>query len=197
MTTYSWPTAFAPSACTLHLEPNLREFVSPWTGGYDVIDLMGERWRMTVALPPRKRINSGAVEAFFNRLRGLHTVSAWHFARPYPTGTMRGSPLLSAGVAQGASTLLLKSAGASATLKAGDMLGLGGQWLQVAADATADGSGNMTVYTVNRVRTAASTDAAVAWDKPLGTFRLASPRVAVTHLPVIAEGLELELIETW
>ena len=195
-TTYAWPTTLPPAGCTLHLEPNLREFASPWTGSYDVIDLMGERWRMTVALPPRLRGASGALEAFFNRLRGINTVSAWHFGRERPAGTIAGSPTLSTGVAQGLQSLPITTT-AYATVKAGDMLGVAGQLFQVAADATASAGGALTALTVNRVRTALSGSAAVTWYRPTATFRLASPAVPVQHLPAMVEGVEVGLIETW
>ena len=196
MTTYAWPTAFVPASCTLHLEPNLREFASPWTGSYSVVDLMGERWRMTVTLPPRLRRDSGALEGFFNRLRGVHLLTAWHFGRPTPSGTIAGSPVLSTGVAQGLQSLPITTT-AFATVKAGDMLGVAGQLFQVAADATASAGGALTALTVNRARAALSGAAAVTWSKPTATFRLANPAVPVQHLPSLVEGVEIELIETW
>lgn len=376
MTTYTWPTAMQPGSCTLQLEPNVREFVSPYSGSHDAVDLMGERWRLVLDLPPRFRNQGGAVEALFNKLRGVHKLSLPYFARPTPAGTLRGSPLLNASVAQGASSLVLKdvrtatnlltytrafdgaawtavngctvtantatapdgtvsadtltdsnasasaarrqtitiaddtasytgsvyllkttggtsatvqvqvvllngttvtravrfdtdagtvlagvgnivdadanwwrvdmtatnngtgntqarldvfpavdvhggtgnvgattgsctawgaqlerassvSAYAPPTLSAGDMLGLGGQWLQVADDVTAAIDGTMTVTLANRVRVAASSGAAVTWDRPACTFRLATPRVPVTHLSGMTDGVQVELIEAW
>lgn len=376
MTTYTWPAAIQPQSCTLLLEPNIREWISPYSGAHDAVDLMGERWRLVLALPPRFRSQGGAVEALFNKLRGVHKLSLPYFARPVPAGTLRGSPLLNAAVAQGASTLVLKSvrsianlltysrafdgagwgsvnggtvtpdtatapdgsatadtltdsngtsnagrrqtiaiaddtasytgsvyllkttggtsktvqvqvvlvngstvtsairidtdagailsgtgtiedaatdwwrvsmtatnnasgntqarldvfpavdvhggsgnvgattgscsawgaqlevgssasAFAPATLLAGDLLGLGGQWLQVADDATEAADGTLTVTLANRVRVAASLGDAVAWASPECTFRLASPGVPVTHAPGVTEGLQVELIEAW
>lgn len=337
---------------------------------------MGERWRLVLELPPRFRSQGGALEALFNRLRGVHKLSLPYFARARPGGTLRGAPLLSADVAQGATTLVLKSvrsitnlltysrafdgagwgavsggsatantstapdgsvtadtvtdsnaaanasrrqtiaiaddttiytgsvylrkttggtsptvqvqvvlfngatvtqqlridtdagailsgtgvienastdwwrvsmtaannasgntaarldvypaiaphgsstpdvtttgscsawgaqlevgssasAFAPATLLAGDMLGLGGQWLQVADNAVEAADGTMTVTLANRVRVAASAGSAVTWDRPECTFRLASPAVPVTHAPGVTEGLQVELIEAW
>jgi len=194
---YAWPTDLQPSGCSLFLEPNVREFINPWTGAYDVVDLMGERWHMTVTLPVRRRSQAGAIEAYFNRLRGVHTATAWYFSRPAPIGTMRGTPILSAQAAQGVQSLSVSGAGAYGTVKAGDMLGLAGQWLQVAADATASAGGAITILTANRVRATVSSSTAVVWDKPTATFRLASPRVPVAHLPGYSDSLDVELIETW
>ena len=375
MTTYTWPDAIRPASVALQLEANVREFASPYTGSVDAVDLMGERWRVSMALPPRFRSQGGALEALFNKLRGVHKLSLPYYARPVPGGTLRGSPLLNASVVQGATSIVLKdvrtainlllmprafdlspwgavnsgtatantatapdgtvtadtltdanassSAGrrqtvtiaadsssyvasvyllktsggtsktvqfqtsmqggsvitrnvrvntdtgtlltgsgsvtdvdaswwrvimdpvsndgtntsmqftifpavdayggtgsvgattgsctawgaqleigsaatayAPPTLLAGDMLGLGGQWLQVADDVTASADGTMTVTLANRVRAAASSGAAVTWDRPQATFRLAGP-VAVTHLSAMTDGLELELVEAW
>lgn len=376
MSTYTWPVAIQPQRCTLLLEPNIREWISPYSGSYDAVDLMGERWRLVLELPPRFRSQGGALEALFNKLRGVHKLSLPYFARARPAGTLRGAPLLNADVAQGATTLVLKSvrsitnlltysrafdgagwnavsggsatantstapdgtvtadtvtdsnaaaiasrrqtiaiaddttiytgsvylrkttggtsptvqvqvvlfngaavtqqlridtdagtilsgtgvianastdwwrvsmtaandasgntaarldvypaiaphgsstpdvtttgscsawgaqlevgssasAFAPATLLAGDMLGLGGQWLQVADNAVEAADGTMTVTLANRVRVAASAGSAVTWDRPECTFRLASPAVPVTHAPGVTEGLQVELIEAW
>lgn len=60
---------------------------------------------------------------------------------------------------------------ASATLKAGDFIGVGGQLLMVATDATADSTGSIAVQLVNRVRAAIAASAVATWDKPSIAFR--------------------------
>lgn len=134
MSTYDWPASLEPAACTLMLEPNVREFISPYTGSYEVVDLIGERWRMQLSFADALRATAAAQEAFLNRLRGIHLVRAPYFDRPEPLGTMRGSPVLSASAAQGATSLALTAATASPNL-----LRYGSFELDSNADNLADG----------------------------------------------------------
>ena len=353
MSTFTWPEAIVPSAFSFALEPNVREFESPFTRSYQSVDLLGERWRATLVIPPRYRRDSGAVEALFNKLRGIHKLSLWHFGRPEPVGSLRGSPVTAGIVAQGASSLSLSGctngnlvsnaqsfdsamwvktsagsgivpvvtpnvfaapdgtftadqvvfdkgtlagnstllgpnvvmapglpysfsvwvygnvggqtlqvsiAGASAatfaivagvwqscavtytdatggtynarigttstspattrnadvllwgarfeqaatptpyvtpSLRAGDLVGAGGMLFQASDDCAANDAGALTVPLVNRPRSAIASGSAVTWFRPTSAFRLADPRVPVLHSPVIAESVQLDLIESW
>jgi hypothetical protein len=197
MTTYAWPSGggWLPSMCSITLKPNTREFESQYSGAYQGVDLMGERFVMSLRLPAVARRDAGAREAFFNRLRGVHFVSTWHFARPQPLGTQRGAPTLSADVAQGATSLPMSNLTTSATWLAGDMLGIGGQLFQVAADVTVSGT-TATVTVVNRARAALSNGAAVTWDRPTAEWRLTAP-VVVSHVPGLVEPVDLDLVQVW
>ena len=87
------------------------------------------------------------------------------------------------------------SAGAGATLLAGDMISAGGLLLQVASDVTADGSGFFSsVPLVNRVRAAIANATPVVWDRPTAPFRLISTP-AVMHVPGYAESVSLDFAE--
>lgn len=196
MSTYDWPAAWALTRCSIYLKPNTREFRSPYGGAYQGIDLLGERFVMTGCLPPALRVDSGAREAFFNRLRGVHFIRAWHFGRPYPVGTQRATPRLSAAVAQGASSFPMENLTNGATWLAGDMFGIGGQLFQVAANVTVSGT-TATVTTTNRARAALSDEAAVTWDKPTAEWVLTSP-VAVLHQGGrVIDETEFELEQVW
>lgn len=196
MATYSWPSSLRPARVQLALQPNVRSFQSPFSGSISTVDLLGERWRMGLTLPARYAIEAGALEAFVFRLRGVHFVTAHHFGREAPRGTLRGTPTLSAAAAQGAASISVQTV-AGATLKAGDMLGLSGMLLQVADDAMANGSGVIAVNLVNRLRAAVAAGAALTWDKPAATWRLADPAVPIVHVPGRADSVELDLVETW
>lgn len=143
MATYDWPSNLEPAACSLVLEPNVREFASPYTGSYEVVDLIGERWRMALELPPMLRATAAAHEAYFNRLRGINTIRALHFDRPEPLGTARGSMTLSATAAQGATSLSITGAVATPNLMTGssfeiatDANGRADSWLSYTAGST-------------------------------------------------------------
>lgn len=167
---------------------------SPYGGDEQVVDKLNDRWSCSLTLPVRKHADAAAIEAFLASFRGqVNWISLWHFVRPAPRGTMRGTPTLSGAVAQGASSLPITTT-AGATVLTGDMLGVGGLLFMASADATADGLGAITVPLVNRVRTALSSGAAVTWDKPTAPFRLLS-HSGVNYIPGIADEVTLELRE--
>lgn len=201
MTTYAWPTtsAFAVANCSLYLEPNTRQFTSAYTNSVQSIDLLGERWHMTIHLPQVTAAEGALREAFTNRLRMTGWISAWHFARAHPLGTMRGTPTLGSAVSQGASALPLVGGVSGATLLPGDMLGVATELFMVADAVTFDGSGHATVNVANRVRTLAglASATAVVWDKPKTNFRLGSPVSISQMIGRAADAMDIELIEAW
>lgn len=180
MSTISRPTQFIPRACTLMLATNQRVSASPFGGSEQAVDMLNDRWMMSCDLPPASHANAAWLEAFIGSMRGqVNVVALYHFARPQPRGTARGTMLINGAVAQGASSIAIDGISPSTgTLLAGDMLGVGGQLFMVAADVTASG-GAATVTIVNRVRTAIADNASVTWDRPTCLFRLvSSPSVA-------------------
>jgi hypothetical protein len=175
MTVITRPTQLSPSSCILTMSTNQRVSASPFGGSEQAVDMLNDRWLMSLEVDARDFADAAYIEAFVNSLRGqVNTVALHHFARPAPRGTMRGTLTLSAGASQGSGTLNITggSGQASKTLLAGDMLGCGGLLLMVASDATANGSGVITVNLTNRVRTLLASAATVAWDKPTANFRM-------------------------
>jgi hypothetical protein len=119
----------------------------------------------------------------------------YHFTRPAPRGTVRGTLTLNALAAQGASSIVVTGCSpATGTLLAGDMLGVGGLLLMVGADCTAV-AGVITVPIVNRLRVAQSSGAAVTWDKPTAPFRLLSTN-GVQYTPGVAQAVSFDFGES-
>lgn len=171
VTAYAWPAAWALQEASLVIVPNVRDYRSQYGGQEDSVDLLGEYFVMKGLLPPALSLDAGAREAFFNRLRGTHVVTAWWFKRPVPVGTQRGTPTLSATVLQGSQVLPLANLTSGATYKAGDMLGVGGQLFQVADDVLVSGT-TANVNTVNRAREDIASASVVTWDKPTASFKV-------------------------
>ncbi|WKB52315.1 hypothetical protein [Eleftheria terrae] len=198
MTIYQWRQEWLPQSMQLSLEANTRVHTSPFTQGVQVLDLLGERWRLSMTLPERRPQHGAALEAFIARLRGpSHEVALWHFRRPVPRGTLRGAPTLGAAAGQGAAVLMLAGCAPGATLLAGDLLGLGEQLLMVAEDGQASAAGELVVPLANRVRVVQPVGAAVVWNRPTGRFRLAATAVPVGYRPGAVQPLELEFLESW
>ena len=111
MTDFAFPGTMDVTSFDASLVPNVRQTTSPLGGSGQVIDLLGERWRFVVGIPQSARLDSGAQEAFLNRLKGgANRALLWHMARPLPIGTLGGSPTVNGAVAQGASSLVLAGA---------------------------------------------------------------------------------------
>lgn len=187
------PTWFKPRACSLVQSTNQRVNASPFGGSEQAIDLLNDRWLMTCELTASKRDAAAAIEAFINSMRGqTNTVALYHFARQNVRGTIAGAKTLSASAAQGASSISI-TATTGTTLLAGDMIGVGGLLLMVAADATAS-AGVMSVSITNRLRVALSSGAAVTTSKPTSTFRMLG-NSGVSYVPGYANTVSFDFGE--
>lgn len=198
MAVFDWPVALTPARCAIGSQGSGEQFRGAYNGNLQVVDFVGERWVMSVTLPQARRVNAGRVEALFFQLRGgVHRVRAHHFGRPVPIGTMRGSPTLSASVSRGATALPITGGTSNGTLRAGDMLGCGGQMFMVASDVQLNGAGAGSVPVVHRVRAATASGSEVRWDRPAGEFVLPSWLATVMHAPGMIDGAAFDLEEVW
>jgi len=188
MSTITWPAGLMPRTASLRLATVQRVHASPMGGSEQAVDMLNDRWHLSMLLNARARFDEGArIEAFLAAMRGqTNTVALWHFARPRPRGTLASATAASA--AQGAAAVVLTGSG---TLKAGDMLGIGGLLLQVASDVTVGTS--TTVPIVNRLRAAVS--GTVTLIQPTASFRLATPDVGVGYQPGQSDAVALDFVE--
>ena len=175
MSTVTLPTQFVPRTCRPMLSTNQRAGSAPFGGSEQVIDLLNDRWLLSCDFPESRHANGAWREAFIASMRGqVNTVALWHFTRPAPRGTVRGSLTLSASAAQGAASIVVTGCSPSnGTLLAGDMLSVGGLLVMVATDCAAV-AGVITVPLANRLRVAQASGTVVVWDKPTAPFRLLS-----------------------
>ena len=175
MSTVTLPADFVPRSCNLRLQTNQRVNAAPFGGSEQAIDLLNDRWLMSAELRDCPAAEGAWREALIDMLRGqTNVVSLYHFGRPTPRGTVRGTLTLAASAAQGAASIQITGCSPSnGTLLAGDMLGVGGLLVRVGADASASG-GVITVSLANRLRAAQSSGASVTWNMPTAPFRLLS-----------------------
>lgn len=195
MSLIALPAQFVPRACQLTLSSNQRVAASPFGGSEQAIDLLNDRWLLSCELPAAKHVNAAWRDGFIGAMRGqINTVALWHFVRPQPRGTVRGSLSLSGNAAQGAASISVYGCSPSnGTLLAGDMLGVGGLLVMVASDCTASG-GSITVPLTNRLRVAKSAGTAVLWDKPTAAFRLLSTS-GVHYVPGASDPVSFDFGE--
>lgn len=227
MTTYDWPSHWNVNAFEMRVMPNVRAFPNAFNPGVQVVDLLGERWSVMLDLTPVRSVAEGAErEAYFDRLRGpINRIALYNLRFPSPRGTLRngtvanvvnaslaavtvvnaslqvvtviaGQPALATSIAQFATTATINHI-AGRTLKAGDMVGIGGQLVRVMTDAVADGAGQIAIEFYPRMRAAVAANTAVEWDRPTATFMLKADGVPTRWVPGFADAASLELIETF
>lgn len=202
-TTLSWPGGLGVARCAVGLQRSAAQFRSPFSGSFQASSFNADRLTLSLTLRPFSRaINRtlpGQVEALLFALASGadYWVAAWHFARPQPVGTMRGSPTLSATANRGDASLAITGGTASSTLEAGDMLGAGGQLFMVRTAVTLNGSGAGTVQVVNRVRATIASSSAVTWNAPTDNFAMPSTTAAVVHVPALLDGAAFDLEQVW
>ncbi len=195
MSLVTLPVAFKPVTCSLKLAVNQRVSAAPFGGSEQAVDLLNDRWLMTCELSPRAMADGAWVEAFIGAMRGqTNTTSVYHFARPQPAGTVRGTLTLNAPASQGDSSIVITGCSPSTgTLKAGDMIGVSGLLLMVKDDCTAV-AGVITVPLTNALRKALSSGASVTWDSPTMIARLLATS-DVGYEPAIAQGVTFDFGE--
>lgn len=161
-------------------------------------------WRLTIELTQMLEADSGALKALLLRLRGgVNQLEMHDHSRPAPVGTMRGTMTLNADVSAAATTLEITAGVGQAdeTLNAGDWLGIGSgttqQLVMVTADATANGSGVISVSVQPPLRNAFSAGQSVVWDAPKALFRRMSNQLGWDYRGKnpVTSGMALDLIE--
>ena len=174
MTTYAIPTTVGFSSVEFGLENNNQVFESPLSNSIQVSELTGARWYGTFNLPPMSKTNALAYIGFLQRLQGrVHSFSGYDPNHRSPAGTIAGSTLLVDGASQTGTSLTLDGAAASTlVLKAGDFFSVNSELKMVTADATSDGSGDITVNFVPSLRSSPSDNASITTTNPVCTMKL-------------------------
>ncbi len=199
MTTLAWPTDdhFQPAELEWMLKPFVIINPGMLSSAARTRAIAGPVWWCAMSLGEAFPADQAEREAFFAQVRGAENRARfWHFKRPVPRGTLRGSPTLSSTVAAGATSATC-SAATGATLLKGDMLGLGanGQLVMVVADA-AESGGTVTFSFAPPARASVASGTAVVWDAPTALMMMHQEGVALPYRGNDqAPGLDIEWIE--
>jgi hypothetical protein len=175
MSTITYPSGllYTPTSCEWGIRSATTVWTSPYNGETTTVERAGARLVASLDFNNQAEANRGRIEAVFAQLRGrANRLAMYNFKRPRPQGTVRGTATLNGTVTAGATTLVLSGATVNGTLFAGDWLGIGGQVRMVVADATANGSGAVTVQIEPPLRLGATTGATVNFEKPTALFIL-------------------------
>lgn len=198
MTDYTWPSEVIPTSSEWQLVANTAAFTSPLTGATRTLARGGDRWACTLTCNNLNADKRAVLQAFLARLRGqAHRVLLTdHAFRRRGTQT---ADVLVKGANQTGVSLIVDGATVGATLKAGDLVSIGYALHMVVTDATANGSGEMTLAITPPLRAAPSDNATVSVASPLSRFLLSSNTVAWSNEPGGKSGtissFTVELIE--
>jgi hypothetical protein len=181
--------------------------VSETTGAANIRLLGPPRWKLSVESP---RMLSPAQVAIWQplvlNLRGrVNHLAMWDAGQPAPLGTMRGTLTVSGTPAAGATSVTITGGvgQAGTTLKANDWLqfgtGLTSQLVNVTADATANGSGVITVTFEPPLRIALTNGSAVTWDRPVAHYKVVNDSFQLNYEPgfLVKGSVALDLLEQW
>lgn len=204
MTTYAWPNTrdFLPRTAEWRVvDPNQRSNDSPLSGYSQTVSMPGAKWGWSLDFGNHADARREAIEAFLLRLSGRqHRVSLWDLKRPRPRGTcnLSGVTLRTSG-AQFVESVNLQGCGAGNTLLAGDWIGLSnGQVLRIVADATANGSGEMTVEFRHMLRANVAENSAVTLDRPSALYVRTDSNLAMPRNPGrVQPDFSIEFVESF
>ena len=167
MPNLAWPSIINPMQLDWRLKKSGAQFQGYYTSSLQAVLYLGEYWDINIVLPGEGRLlrKAGVVDSLLMQLSGGVTkVDVYHWARPIPKGTLRGSPTLQDATVRGDSSLVLTVA-AGSTLEPGDLIGVGTQLFMVKSYCAAVGT-TLTVPVLNRVRGVIAGATAVVWDRP-------------------------------
>ena len=205
MTTYAWPTgSYArPASMEWGRLDNDRGTVSPLSGYTTTLSVPGMRWRVLMNFPAQLQTERDKLEAFLLKLDGMgHRTQLWDFGQGARTGNPSGTinrtgVTMSSTAAQFATTLVLAGCGASTTMLANSKLSVNSQVLVVTDDATANGSGVMTVTVRPMLRAQATAGASVTLVKPTALFLMPEPLSLPRTFGNMAPEFSVLFVETF
>lgn len=179
------PTATGFKDLTITPESFVALTESPWTGYQQFQRNQGQRWMLSVTLPPMQRADAAEWEAFFLQLNGQEgtfTMGDPRGATPRGIGT--GSIQVT-GAGQTGQTLLVDGATPTTTgiIKKNDYVQIGSgitaRLYRQLVDTDSDGSGNVTLTLWPRITAAnaPADNAPIVLTNTVGLFRLSDDNV--------------------
>lgn len=179
-------------------------FRSPLDQAAQVLELPGAKWVATYTLPPMGRAQAAAWQAFLLQLRGR--AKRFYGFDPdarSPRGSGVGAPVVK-GAGQTGTSLLTDGWAASQTvLKVGDYFaydvtsGAGRQLHMVVADATTDGSGEVTLSFEPPIRTSPADNEALILTDASCAMMLSDPSVGWDADEISLYGIEFDAEEAF
>lgn len=197
----SLPATKSPAEVTLRARPVVGLSTSPFSFAQQAYVHQGEMWEADVVLPPMKRANAEPWIAFLLALNGRQGTMLLgpDTINTSARGTWVGSSPLVRGGSQTGKTLEVDNVSAGVTALAGDWFSLGTgsstRLHKIVQDATANGSGQLTLEIWPRLRSSPADNAALTIASPKGVFRLASNVVEWSLQRAQLYGIRFSVLE--
>ncbi len=194
----TFPNRPAPSHFSIEPASFSAMTQSAWTASQQVQLNQGQMWTISVDYPPMSENDARDWLATLLAMRGQYgTVLFGNPKMKSPRGNWGSAPTVD-GAGQSGQQLAVGGLPANAIIRAGDFFQLGddasAKLHTVVQDATANGSGAVTLDVWPRLRTIPGNGDAITVSSPRGLFRLASPSFSLQFEP-FRYGLSLQLIE--
>ena len=199
MTTLTWPllSRAVPGSLDWSLASNTVSFESPLSGSVQTVEFPGARWKASFMMANLTQDDAALLQATLVRLRGrAGRISLHNFERPQPRGTVSGMPLVM-GAAQTGNTLIIDGCTVGSTLLAGDYIGVNGELKMVVSDATANGSGQMTLTIEPPLRASPADNGAITTSQPTATFMLVNDESKWSTAPGLFTSFPIDLVEAF
>lgn len=199
MTSYTWPSNVNPSSAALSWVDNTARFRSPLVGTVRTESRAGGHWAMSITVSGlmNESIISNPlheIEAYLFKLNGAEhraTIHDFAYVRSGPGG---GTPRVN-GASQTGLTLATDGWPINTTvLYAGDRIGVSGQMLVLANDATTGEAGGVTMTLAHPIRTAPATDSEIEIDAPTASYILKN-NASFSSVPGVVKSVLVEFEE--
>lgn len=199
MADYNYPTdrIFMPRSFIWGFRDNSRTFDSQLSGATQTTSVPGARWACSLIFENQIPTDRAKIEGFFTLIRREHRIVMPRLDRKTPLGTINTSGVTASAIAQFARVITLNNCGANKTMLAGSMFKIGNQLFMCAIDATANGSGVMTVSLAVPARNATANSTPVTLLSPTTKWIYGSTTGDYARSGQIATGLTIDLIEAF
>lgn len=199
MTTLTFPTLSGPTTWTWKKMNNTQTFASPLTQSVQTGVLPGARWACTATFENLQAADAASLRTFLARLQG--TAGRFYMGnQPHRTirGTGAGTPLVK-GAAQTGYSLITDGWTVGTTVLAGDFIGFNGgaELRMVVTDATANGSGEITLAFDEPIRTSPNDNSAIVINDPTCIMRLVSDDLQIVYNAGGFASFTLDAVETF
>ena len=174
--------------------------LATFTGARVVVEDAEATWFLRLEIAPQSADNARAWKAALVQLSRL--VNTFNYTPPEYAGNTPGyagaGPLVAGGSQLGRSIDCDGVSNSTSIASAGDYIGVNGELKMLTADATSDGSGDVTFNFEPALRASPSDNAAVEIDTPTATFRLLEPVAEwATEPALIHRGIVINAIEAY
>lgn len=196
MTTIAFPTISRfPREVQFGIVWNTQVFSSPLRQSVSTIEIPGARWKTQFRLSDFEEADAALVQVFLMQLRGrVNRAAMYNIARRNPRGTIAGTPQVK-GASQTGASLLIDGCTVGTTLLKGDFFAVNGELKMVVADATADGSGEMTVTFEPPLRASPDDNDAITTSQPTTLMMLESDEQMWNTKPGVRTDFTISFIE--